>query len=85
MRSVKLSQAAKESDFRHRQYYTQPCLLGLVRKRLLDDACLNVSAHRAYRAGNLYALGRKSLVKLMLRQLAENLDNRYKPLRKQGS
>jgi hypothetical protein len=82
MRSVKSSQAAKESDVRHRQYYTRACLLGLVRGRLLDDTCLNVNAHRAYRTGNEHALGRKSLAKLMLRQLAEDPDNGCKPLGK---
>jgi hypothetical protein len=73
MRSIK--SAAEESDVRPRQYCTQACLLGLVRKRLLDDACPNVSVHRAHGAGNHYALRRKSLAKLMLRQLAEDPDN----------
>jgi hypothetical protein len=85
MRSVKSSQAAEESDVRYRQYCTQACLLGLVRKRPLDDACPNVSAHRAYGAGNHHALGRKSLAKLMLGQLAENPDNGCEPLGKQGA
>jgi hypothetical protein len=39
MRSAKTSQAAKESDVCHRQYCTQACLLGLVRKGPWDDAC----------------------------------------------
>ncbi|KAH8585875.1 hypothetical protein B0O99DRAFT_646021, partial [Bisporella sp. PMI_857] len=67
MRSIKSSQAAEERDILHRQYCTQNCLLGLVRKHPLDDACLNVNAHRAHGAGNHHALGRKSLAKLMLR------------------
>jgi hypothetical protein len=85
MCSVKSSQAAKESDVHYQQYCTQACLLGLVRKRPLDNACPNVSAHRAYRAGNHHALGRKSLAKLMLDQLAENPNNGCKPLGKQGA
>lgn len=85
MRFVKSSQAAEESDVLHRQYCTQACLLGLVRKGPLDDACPNVNAHRAYGAGNHHALGRKSLAKLMLRQLAENPDNGCEPLGKQGA
>jgi hypothetical protein len=85
MRSIKSSQAAEESDVIHRQYCTQACLLGLVRKRPLDDACPNVNTHRAYGAGNYHALGRKSLAKRMLRQLAENLDNGCEPLGKQGA
>jgi len=85
IRSVKPSQATKESDNRHRQYCTQACLLGLVRNHPLDDAYPNVKAHRAYRASNYHALGRKSLAKLMSRQLAENPNNRYEPLGKQGA
>jgi hypothetical protein len=85
MRSVKPPQAAEESDVLPRQYCTQACLLGLVRKRPLDDACPNVNAHRAYGAGNHHALGRKSLAKLMLRQLAEDPENGCEPLGKQGA
>jgi hypothetical protein len=85
MRSVKSSQAAEESDIRHRPYCTQACMLGLVRKRPLDDACPNVNAHRGHEAGNHHALGRKSVAKLMLRQLAENPDNGCEPLGKQGA
>jgi len=85
MRSVKSSQAAKENDVRHRQYCTQACLLGLVRRRPLDDACPNVNAHRATRADNHHALEQKSLAKLMLRQLAQDLDNGCEPLGKQGA
>ena len=54
MRSVKSLQAAEESDVRYRQYCTQACLLGLVRKRPLDDACPNVRAHRAHGDHRLY-------------------------------
>ena len=85
MRSVKTSQAAEESDVRHRQYCTQACLRGLVRKRPLDDACPNVNAHRDHRAGNHHALGQKSLAKLMSRQLAQDPDNGCEPLGKQGA
>jgi len=85
VRSVKSSQAAEESDVRYRQYCTQSCLLGLVRKHLLDDACPNVNAHRAHEAGNHHVLGRKSLAKLMLRQLAEDPDNGCEPLGRQGT
>jgi len=85
MHSVKPSQAAKESDVCHRQYCTQSCLLGLVRKRPLDDTCPNFGAHRAYGVGNHHALRQKSLAKLMLRQLAEDPDNGCEPLGKQGT
>jgi hypothetical protein len=56
-----------------------------VRKQPLDDACPNVNAYRTYGAGNKYSLGRKSLAKLMLRQLAEDPDNGCEPLGKQGA
>jgi hypothetical protein len=83
--SVKSLQAAEESDVRHRQYCTQACLLGLIRKNPLDEACPNVNAHRAHGAGNHHALERKSLAKLMLRQLTQDPDNGCKPLGKQGT
>jgi hypothetical protein len=85
LRSAKSSQAAEESDVRHRQYCTQACLLGLVRKCPLDDTCPNVSAHRAHGAGNYHALERKSLAKLILRQLTKDPDNGCQPLGKQGA
>jgi len=85
MRSVKPSQAIEESDIHYHQYCTQACLLGLVRKRPLDDACPNVSSHRAHRAGNHHMLEQKSLVKLMLRQPAQDPNNGREPLRKQGA
>ena len=85
VRPVISSQAAEESGVRHRQYCTQACLLGLIRKRPLDNACPNVGAHRAQGAGNKHALGRKSLAKLMLRQLAEDPENGCEPLGKQGA
>lgn len=83
-RSAKTSQAAK-SDVRHRQYCTQTCLLGLVRRRPLDDACLNINAHRDHGASNHHALEQKSLVKLMSHQLAQDPDNGCEPLGKQGA
>jgi hypothetical protein len=84
-RPVKSSQAAQESDIRHRPYCTQSCLLGLVRKRPLDETCPNVRTHRDHGASNHHALERKYLAKLMLRQLAEDPDNGCEPLGKQGA
>ena len=83
--SAKSSRAAEGSGVRHRQYCTQACLIGLARKRPLDDACPNINAHRAYGASNHHALGRKSLAKRMLHQLAEDPDNGCEPLGKQGA
>jgi hypothetical protein len=70
---------------RNRQYYTQACLLKLVRKRPLNNAYPNVNIHRTYKANNYHALKRKSLIKYILRQLAKNLNNKYKLLGKQGT
>jgi signal recognition particle subunit SEC65 len=85
VRPVKSLQAAEESDVRHRQYCTQACLLGLVRKHPLDGACPNINAHRAHGAGSHHALERKSLAKLMSRQLAQDPENGCEPLGKQGA
>ncbi|CZT52680.1 uncharacterized protein RSE6_14035 [Rhynchosporium secalis] len=85
IRSIKSSQAVEESDVRHRRYCTCACLLGLVRKRPLDDACPNVNTHRAHGDGIRHALGRKSLAKQMSRQLAQDPDSGCEPLEKQGS
>jgi hypothetical protein len=85
MRSVKSLQGAKDSDVLYRQYCTQACLLYLVRKGPLDNAYPNINAHYAHGAGNHYALGRKSLTKLILRQLAEDPDNGCELLGKQGA
>jgi hypothetical protein len=60
-------------------------MLGLVRKRPLDDTCPNINAHRGHKASNHHTLGRKSVAKLMLCQLAENPDNRCEPLGKQSA
>jgi hypothetical protein len=84
MRSAKSSQAAEKSDVYYRQYCTQACLLRLVQNRPLDDACPIVNAHRAHKEGH-HDLGRKSLAKLMLRQLAETPDNGCESLGKQGA
>jgi hypothetical protein len=44
-----------------------------------------LNAHRAHRAGNHHALGKKSLAKYILRKLAEKPDNGCEPLGKQGA
>ena len=85
IRSVKSSQAVEESHIRHQRYCTHACLLGLVRKCSLDGACPNVNIHRAHGDGIHHALGRKSLAKLMSRQLAQDPDSGCEPLRKQGA
>src|ERR1700722_2905711 len=83
-RAINSSQAAG-SDVRQRQYCPQACLLGLVRRRPLDEACPNVSAHRALRACSHHVLDQKTLAQLMLCQLALDPNNGCEPLRKQGA
>jgi hypothetical protein len=82
--SINTSQAS-ESDVRQRQYCTQACLLGLVQRLPLDEACSNVSAHRAWGLDSHHMLDRKTLARLMLCQLALNPDNGFEPLGKQGA
>lgn len=60
-------------------------MLGLVRKHSLDDACPKINARRAHGAGSYHPLEQKYFAKLVPGQLAENPDNRYKPLGKQGA
>ncbi|KAG4430456.1 hypothetical protein IFR05_014064 [Cadophora sp. M221] len=85
MRSIKSSDAVEESDVCHQRYCTRACLLGLVRKRPLDDACPNVNTHRTHGDGIHHGLGRKSLAKQISRQLAEDPENGCEPLGKQGA
>jgi hypothetical protein len=82
--SINTSQAAG-NDVRHQQYCTQACLLGLAQRRPLDEACPNISAHRALGPSGHHSLDRKTLAQLMLCQLAEDPDNGCKPLGKQGA
>src|SRR5450432_1806448 len=79
------SQAAG-SDVHYRHYCTQACLLGLVRRRLLDEACPNVSVYRSFGAGSHYALDQKTLARHILHQLTKDPDV-YKLLgrQKQGA
>ena len=82
---AKTSQAAEERDVGQRQYCTQACLLGLVRKRPLDEACPNVSAHCVRGNSNRHSMDQHTLAQHIRRQLEENLDNGCDPLGKQGA
>jgi hypothetical protein len=76
---------AAESDVCQRQYCIQACLLGLVRRWPLDEMCPNVSVHRALGASGYHVLDYKTLVQLMLCQLALDPDNGCELLGKQGA
>jgi hypothetical protein len=82
--AINTSQAAG-SDVHQRQYCTQACLLGLVRRHPLDKACPNVSAHRVFGNSSQHVLDGKTLVQLILRQLTLDPDNGCEPLGKQGA
>jgi hypothetical protein len=68
-----------------RQYCTQACLLGLKRGWPLDDACPNVSAHRAHGDGARHAVDARTFAWLVREQLARDLDDGCEPLDKQGA
>ena len=76
---------AAGSDVHQRQYCTQACLLGLVRRHPLDKACPNVSAHRVFGNSSQHVLDKKTLVQLILRQLALDPGNGCELLGKQGA
>jgi hypothetical protein len=82
--TINTSQATG-SDVRYRQYCTQACLLGLAQRRPLDEACPNISTHRALGASNHHGLDQKNLAQLVLCQLAQDPDNGCEPLGKQGA
>jgi hypothetical protein len=66
-----------------RQYCTQKCLLGIVRKSPLDENCPNISAHR--RNGIGHAIDRSEFLDAVQKQLAEDLDHDCEPLGLQGA
>jgi hypothetical protein len=68
-----------------RQYCTQACLLELKRGWPLDEACPNVSAHRAHGDGVRHAVDARTFAWLVREQLARDLDHDCEPLDKQGA
>ncbi|RFU26337.1 hypothetical protein B7463_g10008, partial [Scytalidium lignicola] len=70
---------------RHAQYCTQACLLGVIRRQPLDNACPNVSIHRAHSLDIYHGLRRKTLKQAMARQLQDTPDSGCEPLGKQGA
>ena len=77
------SSEAKSSREVQRQYCTQKCLLGIMRRSPLDKNCPNVSSHP--RRGNKHAINQSRFLNLVQSQLAEDLDNNCEPLGLQGS
>ena len=69
---------------KHRQYCTQRCLLGLVQRFALDNDCPNARFHRQGKRGRTHLLNRQQFCELVQQQLAADLDNNVKELKKQG-
>ncbi|PGG96751.1 hypothetical protein AJ80_09795 [Polytolypa hystricis UAMH7299] len=65
---------------RTREYCTQACLLGLVRRTALDEDCLNGSAHRAGGHGRQHRISVKPFRSLVQAQLDWTLDQDCEPL-----
>jgi hypothetical protein len=82
--TINISQAAG-SNICYQQYCIQACLLGLARRHPLDKACPNISVYHALGPSSYYSLDCKTLAQLILYQLAQDPDNRYKLLGKQGA
>jgi hypothetical protein len=82
--TISTSQATKQNNVRHRQYCTQACLLGLVRRTLIDQACPNAAVHRTKASDLRHALDQKTLARLIRYQLKENPDG-CQPLGQQGT
>ncbi|KAL9043630.1 MAG: hypothetical protein Q9214_003190 [Letrouitia sp. 1 TL-2023] len=88
----KIAEAKKgknpEAGQQQRQYCTQACLLGLVRKSAIDEACPNASQHPRVptkNGGNQHLLNKKSFCEQVRQQLAVTMDKDIKDLRLQGS
>ncbi|PGH03013.1 hypothetical protein GX51_04331 [Blastomyces parvus] len=58
------SPISSQSGNQTREYCTQACLLGLVRRTALDEGCPNVSAHRAGRYGREHRITVEKLRRL---------------------
>ncbi|KAK2768388.1 hypothetical protein FQN54_000243 [Arachnomyces sp. PD_36] len=63
------------SSVRHREYCTQKCLLGLVRKELLDENCPNVALHRRQSGDARHPVDHPELLRLLREQLRRTLDD----------
>ncbi|KAH8193699.1 hypothetical protein TruAng_012136 [Truncatella angustata] len=71
-----LGRAPRGEASQERQYCTQRCLLGLVRKGRLDAKCPNVLLHRqAYLAAADHLIDREEFLRLLFQQLQESLDH----------
>ncbi|KAL8661193.1 MAG: hypothetical protein Q9202_005795 [Teloschistes flavicans] len=68
-----------------RPYCTQTCLLSLVKRRPIDQACPNAQLHPRRRQSNLHSLTREELCNLLREQLRQSRDENCDDLWIQGS
>lgn len=68
-----------------RQYCTHKCLLGLVRGKLLDEACPNVDLHRSGKDLHVHAVDHATWLDLLRAQFERTLDDGIEPLGKYGA
>ena len=64
-----------------RQYYTQTCLLVLVRGSLLDRNCSNTELHRQGKKGRTHLLNMEQFSEMVQLQLSTSLKRNCKELR----
>ncbi|KAI9778921.1 MAG: hypothetical protein M1816_003803 [Peltula sp. TS41687] len=62
-----------------RSFCTHACLLGLVRRRVLDDRCPNVAVHRGEEGGRQHRISLEELTSLVGTQLNRFCDQLNKP------
>ncbi|OAQ57369.1 protein kinase-like domain [Pochonia chlamydosporia 170] len=86
--------AARGGSEYTRQYCTQKCLVGMVRGRLLDIRCPNVTLHKRWRGplgppqGGIishHPVSHRQWLQLLRKQLEDSLDNGVTPLCEGGA
>ncbi|PGH33222.1 hypothetical protein GX50_03984 [[Emmonsia] crescens] len=68
-----------------REYCTQACLLGLVRRSALDESCPNALIHGNGKPCRRHRINGKTFLTLVRKQLGRTLDQDCEPLWKQGA
>ncbi|ORY62604.1 uncharacterized protein BCR38DRAFT_459064 [Pseudomassariella vexata] len=81
-----LAQRPRGGGEQGRQYYTQKCLLGLVRNGRLDKDCPNITLHRqGVPQGLRHPINHKEFLRLLYEQLKKSLDDGVIQLYLEGS
>ncbi|KAL8855376.1 MAG: hypothetical protein Q9178_007973 [Gyalolechia marmorata] len=82
MRGKHTASSAKQQQ---RQYCTQACLLGLVRRLPIDSDCPNAEHHPRSKTGDTHALTKSGLRNLLRQQLAHTRDEDCENLEVNGA